>query len=178
MSDRDRWQELDEGATPGPWTVDYDSQRDSFSPEIVYESWGISAESVPPDGYAVVWISSDRDYGIPEGGISGPVDAEFIAAARTAWPAAERECAQLRSELGTALKLNGHLLGLNDQLRSERDQACALAAQRHTELTRLRQLVQQVRWHCGDADHDGLGSLISALIAESGLGQTSNEETA
>lgn len=82
MSERERWQELDERATPGIWYV------------LEHDAEG--------------WIT--RDEGDLDQEHLSVDDAEFIGAARTAWPAAERECEQLRAD-------NEWLRGLLRQLR-------------------------------------------------------------
>lgn len=88
MSDRDRWQELDQQATPGPWWLD--PHPDALGTVVHAEPHTIAVAS--------------RHADLP----TAHANADFIANARIGWPAAERECAQLRSE---------------------RDQACALVQQ-------------------------------------------------
>jgi hypothetical protein len=119
---RERWQELDEKATPGPWEVD---RRPGMEKAVAMQPTYIEADWA--DG---LYLEHSAGYIYDEGG-HDKSDAEFIAAARTAWPAAERECEQLRSEVVAWKRTSCQNFDASEDSERECDQLRALLRQVH-----------------------------------------------
>ncbi len=96
----EKWKQLDEAATDGPWRFDHG--------HVVHKD------------VSVIWIANCRSSPVPE------YDAEFIAAAREAVPALISEVERLQQEKKRAAEVvcngareNGLLTGENMQLTEE-----------------------------------------------------------